>query len=494
VCPFTSSHRGSDERRRNPRRRASSIVYAQLGSDNGGIVVNLGIDGVAFHAARELNSETNSTLDLRLRGSGLNAELVGELVWLSPTKKEAGICFKGLSAKVQQDIADWIARETQLSEAPPVGDRSRLKPMPAVPVPGIFTAEEKSIPHSLSAALAMSQAIPADPPSIVDASANESGFPASSNSAPGISDATPLSEIVSPIQQGHVPALELDDHPQGLGADSSASPAQGQAVQRLHDDVLFEPVPIERPDQFPAGQSSPIVLPAEPVAAVREELPQATAEPPGNSELCKTDESNPIPGDQVPVPPDRLLEVGAAEKWIPPALLAAWRRGNRQQKLLLASTGAACVGIFALILTLAVAQIDSSLSRSTRNGSVQLPTARQPMPSPSASIANVDPPQSGPLLATPAPPTVVQRRSHKPPPPSFLENLASDLGFGPDQSDAKPVIDEDQVGVQVWTSKSSGYYYCTDDAFYKTVQPGRFMTQADALQSGYRSILGQFCD
>jgi hypothetical protein len=46
----------------------------------------------------------------------------------------------------------------------------------------------------------------------------------------------------------------------------------------------------------------------------------------------------------------------------------------------------------------------------------------------------------------------------------------------------------------VWTSKSSGYYYCTDDPYYKTVNPGAFMLQGDALQNGYRPILGQFCD
>jgi hypothetical protein len=57
-----------------------------------------------------------------------------------------------------------------------------------------------------------------------------------------------------------------------------------------------------------------------------------------------------------------------------------------------------------------------------------------------------------------------------------------------------PTIDDDQLRVQVWTSKNSGYYYCTDDPYAKSAQPGAFMSQGDALQSGYRPILGQFCD
>jgi len=93
------------------------------------------------------------------------------------------------------------------------------------------------------------------------------------------------------------------------------------------------------------------------------------------------------------------------------------------------------------------------------------------------------------------PPATVPPRPHRRPQPSAFANFIKTVfGFDPDNSDASPEIDEDQLRVQVWTSKSSGYYYCTDDGFYKNVQPGSFMSQGDALQSGYRSILGQFCD
>ena len=66
-------------------------------------------------------------------------------------------------------------------------------------------------------------------------------------------------------------------------------------------------------------------------------------------------------------------------------------------------------------------------------------------------------------------------------------------GFGY-EPETRTEIDETQVGVQVWTLKTSGYYYCADSQFYNMTQPGTFMTQGDALQSGYRPKLGQFCD
>ena len=81
MYPVVSSPNNSrtDERRTSARQRTSSLIYVQLGSENGGIVINLGCDGLAFQAAMKLNMEKNCRLDLRLRGSGLNAELAGEM-------------------------------------------------------------------------------------------------------------------------------------------------------------------------------------------------------------------------------------------------------------------------------------------------------------------------------------------------------------------------------------------------------------------------------
>jgi hypothetical protein len=489
---FSQSESRPNERRRNPRHRASSIIYAQLGSDNGGVVVNLGINGVAFHTARELTAERNSTLHLRLRGSGLNVDLAGEVVWLGAAQKEVGIRFKNPSTKSQQDIAVWIARDAQLFETVALEDWPQPKPMAAMP--RIPATGEKSAPPS-PAALAKSQAMPADTPSSADANVNKSRSPASLFSAPGIIGATPLLEIVSPIQQGNNPSDELDDHLRGHKADLFASPKDGQVEQHAHDEALFEPISIERPYQFPASYVSPRVPSEEPMPPAREEQPQASAAPPVKSEPRKTGKIGPIHQVRLPRPPDRLVETTAAERWIPPAVLAAWRRGNLQQKLLLGSAAAVCVGFFMLMLTLALARVDSSIGRSAGSESPQQPPAQQsttPPPAPSVSVLT---PQTGLIEAPLPPPATSPPRSHRRPQPSAFANFVKTFfGFDLDNSDAGTEIDEDQLRVQVWTSKSSGYYYCTDDEFYKNVQPGSFMSQGDALQSGYRSRLGQFCD
>jgi hypothetical protein len=298
----------------------------------------------------------------------------------------------------------------------------------------------------------------------------------------------PLPEIFVPIHEGNVTSEDLEDQPESRHADSSASPEQFQVEQPWRDQLLskLSPTPTNHPYQSLAGNFPPIVVSGEPVLPVRAELPQASAESPGKIEPNKTQEIEPIPQDQIPRPPDNLLAASVAERWIPPALLAAWRRGDRHHKLVLASIGAACLGIFALILTLAVAHIDSPMDRSARSGPVQQSTAP-----PAVSSVSVGPPQTGPIQSPSSPPAAVPRRSHRPQ-KSLLANLADNV-FG-----RKPEviieIDEDQVGVQVWTSKTSGFYYCADSPFYNAVQPGTLMTQRDALQSGYQPRLGQFCN
>ena len=491
MYPVASSQIASrpDERRRNPRHTASAIVYVHLGPDNGGIIINLGIDGVACQTARKLTAKKNSILNVRLRGSGLDVNLVGEIVWQGATQKEIGICFKDLPASQQQDIADWIARQEQASKAPPLDDFPPAKPMPAMPE--VFAPGVGYVPHSYSAAFPIPLTKPADPSSGAVEGVIDSRLPAPVESASGIFAATPRLEIVSPIQDCNVPSDGLAANAQSRNADSLAHPEPFQAEQPSHIHPLPELSPTLRARQAPAGNTTPIVLAKEPIPPVRKALPKASAEFPGKTELRKTEEIKPTSQDQVSNPPDSLLAATAADRWIPPALLVAWRRGNRQQKILLAAIPAACLLMFALVFTLAVDHIESSSRRSVEAGSPQ-----QSIPRPAASSVSAESPQTRPLPAPPAPSATPQPEADQ---PSLLDRFAETfLGYKPEKPEADAYIqipiDKNHVGVRVWTSKSSGYYYCTDNPYYMVVQPGIFMTQRDALQSGYQPKLGQFCN
>jgi len=46
---------------------------------------------------------------------------------------------------------------------------------------------------------------------------------------------------------------------------------------------------------------------------------------------------------------------------------------------------------------------------------------------------------------------------------------------------------------KVWVNKQSGFYYCSDSTFYGKVQPGAYMAQSEALQTGYQPIGKEPC-
>jgi hypothetical protein len=92
----------------------------------------------------------------------------------------------------------------------------------------------------------------------------------------------------------------------------------------------------------------------------------------------------------------------------------------------------------------------------------------------------------------PTPAAIPLGNQPKPPEPSTFSKIASSI-FGTG-SDGSPKISDYQMGLAVWTSQSSGYYYCSDDPYVKSVESGVPMLQGDALQAGYRPRLGQFCN
>src|SRR5438874_1073910 len=47
--------------------------------------------------------------------------------------------------------------------------------------------------------------------------------------------------------------------------------------------------------------------------------------------------------------------------------------------------------------------------------------------------------------------------------------------------------------IKVWVNPRSGFYYCPGTERYGRIRPGRYMTEANAIQSGYQPSLGEAC-
>ena len=51
-----------------------------------------------------------------------------------------------------------------------------------------------------------------------------------------------------------------------------------------------------------------------------------------------------------------------------------------------------------------------------------------------------------------------------------------------------------RLTIKVWVNKSTGIYYCPDSPMYGHSEPGAYMVQGDAVQTGYSPALGEPCE
>jgi len=99
----------SAERRLHERRPVRSLEYIKLGEDNGGIVLNLGLGGLAIQAACGLMDDDLPGIDLQLPQTRRRIKVTGRVVWASESRKTAGVAFLDLTDEDREHIREWIA-------------------------------------------------------------------------------------------------------------------------------------------------------------------------------------------------------------------------------------------------------------------------------------------------------------------------------------------------------------------------------------------------
>src|SRR3984957_8145085 len=114
------------DRRLHARQRIHSLSYVKMGDSNGGIVLNISDGGISVQAATALDPSEPVTLSLEIPRVRNRVEVKGEIAWLSPSKKEAGIRFVDLPESTLKQIQKWMAREASPEqfedETDPVGE------------------------------------------------------------------------------------------------------------------------------------------------------------------------------------------------------------------------------------------------------------------------------------------------------------------------------------------------------------------------------------
>lgn len=120
VAIFAESSIPPEGRRTKVRQPLGSLAYLDIIPDNGGIILNLSEDGLAFQAVAPLHDQKQVQLVVQLPHSGTRFETAAEVVWLGSSTRQAGVRFLNVSADVRLQIREWI--ESQSQGAPKPGE------------------------------------------------------------------------------------------------------------------------------------------------------------------------------------------------------------------------------------------------------------------------------------------------------------------------------------------------------------------------------------
>jgi TonB family protein len=144
VVPDNRDPLQHPDRRVHVRRPVPSLAYVDMGENNGGIILNIGEDGLATTSAAPLDTDGLARMHFQLPGSSDWLEVSGEIAWISESKREAGLRFVDLSEDVRNRIRGWILSEVPPVEFQPDGVGAREKVWRRLEMPTIGTPQ--SIP------------------------------------------------------------------------------------------------------------------------------------------------------------------------------------------------------------------------------------------------------------------------------------------------------------------------------------------------------------
>ena len=122
---------GHGERRAFARYRPSSVASVTLDQHNAGVIVDVSEGGLRLSAGEILRSEDSIPLSLQLSYRAAPIEATGQIVWISDSKRTAGLQFASLPEKSRARLRDWIASENRGS-----GGTAVESPWPSGESPG----------------------------------------------------------------------------------------------------------------------------------------------------------------------------------------------------------------------------------------------------------------------------------------------------------------------------------------------------------------------
>jgi hypothetical protein len=95
-----------EKRRRFVRKRTDQLLYAELGPDNGSILLNLCEEGCSFQSIAPVRDEqVRFSVSV---GDGRKLEGEGQIVWSDAAKKTGGLLFLNPSQELREQVRAWL--------------------------------------------------------------------------------------------------------------------------------------------------------------------------------------------------------------------------------------------------------------------------------------------------------------------------------------------------------------------------------------------------
>jgi PilZ domain len=126
------------ERRRAPRTKLREIVYIGMGTDNGGVVLDISDGGLSFHAVTSIDQTEPIQFSLSVQGRG-RIQGTAEVTWNSAAAKCAGLRFTHLPEEVRKQIQIW-SNQPRLNSPTREGIPKAAKAKIALPTGTLDTA------------------------------------------------------------------------------------------------------------------------------------------------------------------------------------------------------------------------------------------------------------------------------------------------------------------------------------------------------------------
>lgn len=119
----TDQFSAKNHQRRSPRQRIETLMYVDLGPENGGFPINVSEGGMAFQGIQPLEKDQLVHINFKLPGITNSVESAAQIAWLNDLGKGGGLRFIDLPDCTRRQINEWLSQKTSscgLTEDSPI--------------------------------------------------------------------------------------------------------------------------------------------------------------------------------------------------------------------------------------------------------------------------------------------------------------------------------------------------------------------------------------